>query len=677
MWTDSSTFIVDVVRAAADPPPLGITQVEVIADVRNAQGSPSGAIAPAFLRGSFGSAAPLHLVRFEVLDPDNADVIYSDGDQLRLVFDVPTDRGRSEGGKLFVDNLLEFSVQLGTSYSGAWSDESTLTITSVATHPNFLGYDEDATVALANARCRWGDEQGSETVPTVLEAMTVQCPSYLSPTAGARTLQLSLNNEDYLPLEPLYTYYEEPRLATFVHSLYPEGGLREGGTLVTLHGDGFNVMPAAGTTFVRCRWGSIYDGNDTVALYVNATEIICPSAPLAEGLQNLSIALNGQQFFATNLQLLVYPQPGDFSQVALNTSDLGLGPPKYFGTLVGAPVGEIAFVWLRGRGFNAFQNSSTSVSERLLRCLWGNPLPAAHTASDAGTDSIEAPSVTMPTRVEDDLVVCPAAIGSVAGDVGLHISLNGLDYINTGFSMRYYVQPTRFSRSLNPADTVHCATRFDAACVTGMYPTGGVSLGGTSVTIFGEGFGAFRLQPELSSCQWGDAISIPTTIGDNLLICPTPSQVEASVSAPATSSVPFRVALNGVHFADTGHRFLFYQQPVNFSSVTPTGGIVSGGTAVTIRGEGFLAFSNSSAMVRCKWGLDTNGTTLDNSTDHETVAVELGADRIVCPAHPKANPGSREVFLSLNSVDFGGTGVRIWSLSPLCLGLHCHFQSSP
>jgi hypothetical protein len=87
-------------------------------------------------------------------------------------------------------------------------------------------------------------------------------------------------------------------------------------------------------------------------------------------------ALNAQQFFATNLRLLVYPQPSTFTQAALNTTDLGLGPPKFFGVLVGAPIGfhrenASADAWIRGQGFLAFQNASTALSAVRLRCRWG------------------------------------------------------------------------------------------------------------------------------------------------------------------------------------------------------------------------------------------------------------------------------------------------------------------
>jgi hypothetical protein len=187
--------------------------------------------------------------------------------------------------------------------------------------------------------------------------------------------------QDFTPLSPDFGYYADPRLATFAYELEPRGGISAGGTVVTVRGAGFDVLPDAGTAFVRCRWGSIYaEGNDTVALLVNATVLVCPSSPLDEGLQNLSIALNGQNFIATNLQLLVFPQPNAFSQVALNTTELGLGPAKFYGTLVGAPLGLVAQVWLRGIGFLAFQNSSTPLHERQLRCRWGAAASAATTA---------------------------------------------------------------------------------------------------------------------------------------------------------------------------------------------------------------------------------------------------------------------------------------------------------
>ena len=54
---------------------------------------------------------------------------------------------------------------------------------------------------------------------------------------------------------------------------------------------------------------------------------------------------------------------------------------------------------------------------------------------------------------------------------------------------------------------------------------GGVDTGGTSVTLFGVGFDAFTLYPELVSCWFGTDISgitTPTQLSSSEIVCPTP-----------------------------------------------------------------------------------------------------------------------------------------------------------
>ena len=244
------------------------------------------------------------------------------------------------------------------------------------------------------ARCRWGDDDTHTTTPFVLETTRLQCASYVHTDAAAHTRPRSLNAQDYTPLTPGYTVYDEPALAVFTRLLSPEGGITEGGTVVTVYGEGFDVLPPDSQRFGRCRWGSIYNtSTDTPIIRVNATELVCLSAALPVGFKSLSLAMNGQQFIATGLLLKVFPQPSGFTEIALNTTDLNLGPRKWFGILAGGPVGEASHIWLRGQGFLAFENSSTPLGERRTLCRWGA--------------SADAP-VTRPTRVEDDLVVCEA-----------------------------------------------------------------------------------------------------------------------------------------------------------------------------------------------------------------------------------------------------------------------------
>ena len=522
----------------------------------------------------------------------------------------------------------------------------TLTCTYAYAYPN--RYDSsDPALSLSKARCRWGTSSEHETVPTVLDSMEVQCTSFLHSTAAVRSLQISLNELDFTPLDPDYGYYADPTTVGFVDQLSPRGGVIDGGSVITVSGSGFDVLGET-ASFARCRWGSIYNSStETQVSAVNETTIICPSAPLDEGLQNLSVAFNGQQFIATNLQLLVFRQPSGFTVVALNTSALGLGLSKPYTNLAGAPFdvpGAVAEVWLRGGGFFNFENVSTPLESRLLLCRWGGP----------------GSPTTSPLLVEEDLVVCPAASLASTATVGIYVSLNGADFVDTGMHFKYYSQPSVFSVSRSEGASDHCGRFFDQRCATNLYPAGGVDSGGTSVTLFGDGFAAFDLQLELASCWWGTgatrSITNPTSMTPQRIVCPSPERGEAE------REVSVRLALNGVHFVDTGHTYSYYTQPANFSSIYPTGGALATGTTVTIFGEGFSAFSSNASKVRCRWGLDTNGTLLldalaSNATMHETAATELRSDRVVCIAHPKESAGERQVYLSLNAVDFASTGL--------------------
>lgn len=157
-WSDDSTLALSILTPSTAPPQFGITFANVTGDIRNMAGEPSGKLEPAFLSGDFGSADPPMPVAFEASDPDNADATFSALDTLTVRFDMPTDRGRYAGGRAFVDNLLQFSDQLGVDYTGQWADASTLTVTALATHPNFVGFTEAGgeaeALAAPSSRCR-------------------------------------------------------------------------------------------------------------------------------------------------------------------------------------------------------------------------------------------------------------------------------------------------------------------------------------------------------------------------------------------------------------------------------------------------------------------------------------------------------------------------------------------
>ena len=75
-----------------------------------------------------------------------------------------------------------------------------------------------------------------------LDAMGVTCFSAAHETTLRRPLSLSLNARDFEAVPPgravPYTYYRDPPAAAFAaHGLEPAGGIREGGTLVTVRSD--------------------------------------------------------------------------------------------------------------------------------------------------------------------------------------------------------------------------------------------------------------------------------------------------------------------------------------------------------------------------------------------------------------------------------------------------------
>ena len=87
------------------------------------------------ISGSIGPVGTPAIESFAAADPDDRDLTFSAGDELRIVFNMATDRsngtmfGTYSGDRLFVDSLFAFNAQLGQAYSGQWADDSIFVIT--------------------------------------------------------------------------------------------------------------------------------------------------------------------------------------------------------------------------------------------------------------------------------------------------------------------------------------------------------------------------------------------------------------------------------------------------------------------------------------------------------------------------------------------------------------------
>ena len=82
----------------------------------------------------------------------------------------------------------------------------------------------------------------------------------------------------------------------------------------------------------------------------------------------------------------------------------------------------------------------------------------------------------------------------------------------------------------------------------------------------------------------------------------------------------------------------------------PTGGLVSGGTPVTLSGGGFDAFLGEEDInaTLCRWGADAGAPV--------TSPASLAPNTLVCPAAPRAE-GNVEVSIALNRVDFANLSL--------------------
>ena len=191
-----------------------------------------------------------------------------------------------------------------------------------------------------------------------------------------------------------------------------------------------------------------------------------------------------------------------------------------------------------------------------------------------------------------------------------------------------------------------------------MFPRGGPTTGGFTVTAVGSRFDGMSLNQSIARCAFGN-YSVPVTVlpDSGRLTCRTPPT--------AMAHLPFSVALNGRDFPHTVHTYRFY--PQRLAQVWPAGAPVAGGSRVTLVGEGFNTYDNDKTSVACRFasaaaacdGFDEG--LLRPTTQPRCIgaAVSLASafgDSLVCEVPPSPLPGGAagqvELSLALNGVDF-------------------------
>lgn len=163
------------------------------------------------------------------------------------------------------------------------------------------------------------------------------------------------------------------------------------------------------------------------------------------------------------------------------------------------------------------------------------------------------------TFVSQSQLVCvsPASGGLTATTTSLYISYNdGSDVTSDSADFAYYA-PLR---------------------VSSLEPTSAADALGAPVTVRGMDF----YPGEGAACRFGtsSAPSPAAVVSSTLIVCTAPKH--------AVGTVAFSVSGNGVDFtADSGAEFLYVPAPVIFA-VSPSSGLDSGGTAVSVLGSNFV-----------------------------------------------------------------------------------------
>ena len=303
-----------------------------------------------------------------------------------------------------------------------------------------------------------------------------------------------------------------------------------------------------------------------------------------------------------------------------------------------------------------------------------------------GNESLRQPvNALQPTTLE---VTAPAVGGNESIEVMLALSLNGVDFDEgmTPVTYKYYYHSSRL-----------------------LVPSGGPAVGGTAVTVHGEGFESFDGLATSARCRFGEQVVPVTSLDDAAVACVAPPAIALSDVGDTTTGWPeagatyswidaaggdtagagaveqlLQVAANEVDFR--GDRGFFYYHQVmekvesEASKESQRAGPPTGGYRVTIVGAGFLGFDANASTILVAFG--AAGATASNANElaaeanasagNMTVTAIEVTDTTVVVIAPEAsldegevwterkspcwNPPCRRVVLTmaLNGVDFVG-----------------------
>ncbi len=239
----------------------------------------------------------------------------------------------------------------------------------------------------------------------------------------------------------------------------------------------------------------------------------------------------------------------------------------------------------------------------------------------------------------------PASLGTGTAAVAISAPLTGLT-LNTTYTFRVreesggtpsYGQPVTF-KTLGTTPTV-----------TAIAPTSGPAIGGTAVKIKGTGF----------------VSGATVTIGSAATSVVVVSETEITAKTAATAAGGHEVVVADANGTSTGGPTYTYLPPPTVSAIEPDSGTTLGGTAVKIKGTGFVAGATvtigsaatsvavvSSTEITAQTAATTAGT-------HEVIVTDADGTSTGGPSYTYIAPPTVTAIEPSSGPIAGGTAVKI------------------
>ena len=462
---------------------------------------------------------------------------------------------------------------------------------------------------------------GAELVPAEwLSSLHISC---IAPSHRLGEFKLDVTNDGLSFAESVATTFEYSKLPQ-LSQIWPNNGPLSGGTMVTLHGDGFGV-----NTIPACRF-NMSTPSSVIATVRSDGVLVCRS-PRRESLaptprSAVEVSMTGVDYTASSLFFFEY-----HDEIMLDSVDPLEGPVDGGSTVVITGSGFDSVLSNMSCRFDDIITPATAFADESIRCV-----TPAHIEGFAkvtvGVEDFSSSYITYVFRPLPTISSVDPPFGPQSG--GTMVKLRGTRFRNSHQLASLFGNTSATCRFISDS-VANCTTPPHAvrvvavratndgigfsqsnvtysfrrdAMITALVPDKGPNAGPINISIYG------RNLPDRSSCLFGmSTTSSAHRISSSHVICTTPDtlatfgSVLISVTAPGT-------IVSGLEYT--------VRPPTRMTHVTPALGPTAGGTTVNVIGENF----DSSAV--CLFGplMTQVFTRLIDSTQLECVVPHKASD---------------------------------------------------